>query len=478
MEFTEGGVDTLPSQVTAEERVLLAAACDVNAALTLHRMMQATPIRLSPRNAAVAEAIAAVLRGSRNRLVSPALVAERMTEPPLWLEMPSDEVVASARISFEHDLVFLGERAQAQMATVVAEKAGDDLKGLGTISPDARRAFRELAALPDAALVVSRRPTNYQDVVERRKDVRDRIFFGLRPLDRALSPDAGSRQPGHYQPGNLLVVGAETGVGKTSFSTEVALRGTLLYNRIFNAQREALLYSAEQTAEDLVELAGLTKGGRWRDAFDQMGSAVHFVDRTDYGHASVESVVAHLVTHVHSHVRIGRNAGWSPEKIAATLPLIVVVDYAKLFADRHLPTVQGIEQVAATLKTEVALGGAFDASTFPELAGFGPAVILPTQVKRPKVMPKADREEWRPDLDDLADCRGIVDFADIVVLLWRDAATEVAEVKLAKVRRSRRGASWLEVGFAGGRWYGDGNERTAGFESEARRYEAAIRAEG
>lgn len=469
-EGNPGGHDLLP--LTAEDRVLLVAAHDLAAATTLERVLQTTPLRFSPDRGEIAQAIRSVLRTGSRRVMAPNLVEERIGAKVPLFETYLD--LEQARSSFEHDLVFLAEKAQVAAAQGVAAEAMADLDVSGSLSAGTRRAFRELATTPDAALVVSKRDTHYDAVLARKKEVADQIFFGLRPIDRALAPEEGVARPGHYLPGNLLVVGAETGLGKTSFSMEVACRGTVLYNHLQNARREVLVYSAEQIAEDLVDLAGLGKEGRWREWFERQQAAVHFVDRSDYGHATVENVVAHLVTHVQSQVRLLRSEGLPAEEIQKRLPLLIVVDYAKLFADRHLPLVQGIEQVAATLKTEAALGGAFDLASFPELTGWAPAVILPTQVKRPKTLPKGEKDEWRPTLDDLADCRGIVDYADLVLLLHRDPATEIAEVKLAKVRRSRRGADWIEVGFVSGRWYGDATERRSGFSSTLAAYAAAL----
>ncbi len=458
--------------LTAEERVLLVASNDIGAAVTLERVMETTPLRLSPEHMTIAQAIIAVLRSGSRRVMSPTLVEERVGSKIALFSQ--QDYLDRAREYFEHDLVFLGEKAQADLAQIVAAQAVNDLETSGVISATTRRSFRELATLPDAALVISQRNTHYTAVVDRRKETKEKIFFGLRPIDRALAERENSPLPGYYQPSNLLVIGAETGVGKTSFSMEIAMRGASLYNHLYKAKREVVIYSAEQTAEDLVELAGLLKGGRWREIYDELGAGVHFVDRTDYGNATVENVVAHLVNHVQSQIRIQRSTGRSTEEIQESLPLIIVVDYAKLFSDRRLPLVQGIEHVAATLKTEVALGGAFDLTTFPELVGWQPAVILPTQVKRPKTLSKDAVDTWRPTLDDLADCRGIVDYADIVALLHRDFSTETAEVKLAKVRRSRRGVGWVEIGFSGGQWYGDTVEYQRGFRSTMEVYSMAL----
>ena len=294
------------------------------------------------------------------------------------------------------------------------------------------------------------------------------VHFGFTDPDgdAASYVMGGQRFAGGFRTSDLTVVGAVSGVGKTTWSIESAMRSLWLFNTINNQHRQAMVFSAEQPSDETALIAGLTKAGRWYQAFLAQQAQVHLLDQGDYGPPTVENVVAHVVEHVHSQVTAGRKDGLSLTEIKGRLPLIVVVDYAKLFAPRGIPYVQGIESVAAILKQRIALGEAFDSAAHPELEGYGPAVILPTQVKPPKVMAKADKEGWRPDLDDIADCRAIVDWADCVVLLHREDDQEggPASMRLAKMRRARR-SDWYDVNFENGRWSNNPQEQRQGFHA-------------
>jgi hypothetical protein len=449
--FDSGPEEGCP--LLSEERVLLAASEDAERAASLQRVKEGMGVEFStPILEKVYLAVVQVHRASGGRQVSRQLVVERLEgDAPAWLSSPTDEELRWARSSFGHDLVYLGERAQALTAQRLAAQALEDIRNDGMLSSATRRGFREVAAFPAPLSAAQAVPTDFRAVAQRARGTEERLFWGFRPLDNALAPRGGL--PRGIGAGNLVVVGAETGVGKTTFSVEVALRATSILNRLTGSARSVLVYSAEQTAEDMALLAGLVPGGRWWGWWTTTCPAeVHFVDRAAC-RASVDAVVADVVTRVTASVRFARQAGVS---VRATLPAVVVVDYAKLYAPRDRPLVQGIEEVAALLKTELCLGGAFDLEAYPELAGYNPVVILPTQVKRPKTLAKADRQEWRPDIDDLADCRGIVDFADYVLLLYREA--ERAEARFVKTRRCQRPENWIPLAFSEGVWRGDGHE--------------------
>ncbi len=460
-----------------EQRLLLAGSSSTELANALVRAGQATELFSDEGDRAVCSAITFVLRDGRGSVMTPKLVAERLGPQASFLLAASEEEVAESQASFRADLAYLVQRTRAHQLLVLAHEAKQDLSKKGGISDATTKAVRELANAPDPAMLGARRETGFQAIAERQKRHDRLLHFGFRPpdFDAASYRLGGTRFAGGFRTSDLVVIGAESGVGKTTFSLEMTMRALWLFNEENDQHRSALVFSAEQPAEETAMIAGLTRGGRWYEPLAAQGADVHLLDQADYGTASVESVIASVVDIVHSTVAGLRREGRARQEIRARLPLLIVVDYAKLFAPLHMPAVQGIELVAASLKQQVALGAAFDAARYPELDRYGPAVVLPTQVKRQKAMSRADRGDWRPTLDDIADCRAIVDYADCVVLLHREAdeATSVvarnddgdatgAEIRLAKMRRARRSA-WYPCHFQAGRWFVDPEEARQGF---------------
>lgn len=453
-----------------EHRLLGAAATSTELARALVRANGVVNEKLftDDDDKAVFATIESVLRDGKGSVMTPALVVERLGSKGAVISAATDADIEGAVTTFRADVAHLVQCVQARQLKALALEASSDINDTGGIRDTTYQAFRDLANAPDPSMLGVRRDTNFLAVAQRPKRPDRLVHFGFTDADgdAASYVMGGKRFAGGFRTSDLIVVGAVSGVGKTTWSFETAMRALWLFNTINNQHRQAMLFSAEQPSDEAALIAGLTKAGRWYEPLRAQQAEVHLLDQGDYGAPTVENVVAHIVEHVHSQVAADRKNGLSRAEIRGRLPLVIVVDYAKLFAPRGIPYVQGIESVAAILKQRIALGEAFDSAANPELDGYGPAVILPTQVKPPKVMAKADKEGWRPDLDDIADCRAIVDWADCVVLLHREDDQEggPASMRLAKMRRARR-SDWYDVNFENGRWSNNPQEQRQGFHA-------------
>jgi hypothetical protein len=342
---------------------------------------------------------------------------------------------------------------------------------LRRISDEAAKALRSGVLLPDEASLETirrslvglealgtRRPRPWAAAIASEPEVRERLVHtGLAVVD---FDQLGWRRgkvsgPGGIETGGLLVVGAESGVGKTRFSVESALRACWLYNTYHRAHRFPVICSVEQTSRNLVANSGLLPGGRWRQALDAQDVDAAFFDTSSLGAGGIESAVGVVVEFVHERAEWAREHH-PDQDVRDWLPLVFVFDYAALFA--RSPLVDGIRHVAQTCR-ELALGKFWDTQRFPELRHYTCVVILPTQVKRPKVA----KEDWLPTRDDIADCRAIVDEASLLVLLHRssqDGSPEWARgaVRVDKSRSDQWTSVWTDTEIYRGIWYSDPND--------------------
>jgi hypothetical protein len=339
---------------------------------------------------------------------------------------------------------------------------------LRRISDEASRALRSGAVLPDEGsldairrslvgleALGTQRLDPWAAAIASEPEVRERLVHtGLAAVDfDQLGWSYGSiTAPGGIETGSLLVVGAESGVGKTRFSVETALRSCWLYNIHHRAHRFPVICSVEQTSRNLVANSGLLPGRRWRQALDAQGVDAAFFDTSSLGAGGIESAVGAVVEFVHERAEWARRHH-PDQDIRDWLPLVFVFDYAALFA--RAPLVDGIRHVAQTCR-ELALGKFWDTQRFPELRHYTCVVILPTQVKRPKVA----KEDWLPTRDDIADCRAIADEASLLVLLHRSSQDGSPEwtrgsVRVDKSRSARWTSIWRDTEIYRGTWYSE-----------------------
>lgn len=448
-------------QHSSTAALLRAAVNDARCAERLLVAQTARDLFPDAHDARVLRALVAVLEATGHRSVRPALVAELMgPDAPAWLTEPLRSEVTDFAVHLRVAIA----RHDTGLLVKMGHGGTEELRLDGELADETKNELRRLLDLPAPGQVAARRNTGFRAVALRNDGQSHLVHTGFASLDRQMSWDLGApigtpgnRFPGGYGAGNLVVVGAESGTGKTTFSIEMALRSTWLFNQVNGTERSLIVFSEEQSADEIVARAGMKYPRQfWRQRFDEAGYEAFFLDSTDYGKPTAESVISMTVELVRETVAKAKDEGLPTDAVRSRLPLVVVVDYAKLFAATGMPLVQGIDALARSLKGRLCRGQAFQSLALAELEGYQPAVVLPTQVMRPKVSAK-ERSEWRPTNDDLADCRAIRDHADMVLLLYRD--TDVTQAAITKARRGiAQSGVWTNLHAHGGRWYDSAEE--------------------
>ena len=371
------------------------------------------------------------------------------------------------------------------------DAATADLSKEGAIAPRTRQAIEGALRLPSAEHVTRRRATDHRSIINRLRETSPRIDrfvpTGFRTLDLATGWDwvphgehhvANPRFPGGFTKDSLVLVGAQSGHGKTTFCVELVLRSVYLWNAVRGEHRCGIVVSEEQKSDDLVRKFGLNDHGVWGRFINPTMNDIHFLDSRDYGEPSVEAVVAAVVDRCQEIILSGREQTLTTEEIKARLPLVLVVDYAKLFAPGGMSLVQGIDSVGRNLRNAFARGDAFAALRYPELEGYTLPVVLPTQVALPKA--RARDTSWRPTDDDLEDCRSIREHADMILLIVKDEDHDHNGIRHLKLSKSRVGATdwgWWPMYSPGQFWFEDEAEMRDGppVAWYRERYETAIR---
>lgn len=257
------------------------------------------------------------------------------------------------------------------------------------------------------------------DIVRRHRaeDRSGRVRVGFEAVDR-LVPS--------LDPGELFVVAARPGVGKTAFALGVAVQTAL---RGLPTLFVSLEMSASEIGQRMAFAAGGLRGGALRagHATDQELAQVETVaaefrgvplwvdDRPD---RTVERIVAVSRRHQRRH-------GLS----------LLVVDYLQLVppTDRRTPRREQVEHVSRSLKLAA--------------KQLGCPVLALAQLNREA----EGRPDGRPRLSDLREAGGIEQDADAVMLLWRrpdpdmteDAPTVPVSVLVEKQRNGPTGQADL-----------------------------------
>lgn len=256
------------------------------------------------------------------------------------------------------------------------------------------------------------------------------IPTGLYDLDQKLA--------GGVRPGQLIVVGARPGVGKSAimrrFARDMARRGCILY-----ASDEMTL--ADLNARDTAVYSGVPLPEVIRGKYDAADHAAIIGAEAKIAETSIVNYVDPAMTSSTLRARaLELNARW---------PVVaVVLDYLQRLAD---PGRSGLERVGASIRAMKSLALELNVP-----------VIVGSQLSRP-----TDKNvDIRPTLVDLRETGEIEQEADVVLLLYRASAhyanetewrerghrTEpwpgnVAEINIAKQRQGEAGVTirvaWL-----------------------------------
>jgi len=230
--------------------------------------------------------------------------------------------------------------------------------------------------------------------------------------------------------GDLIIVGARPGMGKTSFAMNVAV------NTALRSDKAVCIFSLEMTTEQLA--TRLLSSEALVDSFKLRSGNVNDEDWDRLGHASaklagcnilINDTPAMTVSGMKSQLRRVKNLG------------LVVIDYLGLMQseERIDNKAQMIESITNNLKRMA--------------KEFGIPVIVCAQLNRESEKQKGI-ESKRPTLSNLRDSGAIEQDADVVMFIYRPGEYDKespekqtqAEVIIAKNRHGSQGTvkmSWL-----------------------------------
>lgn len=236
--------------------------------------------------------------------------------------------------------------------------------------------------------------------------------------------DLDSILPG-LRPGQLIVVGARPGIGKTTIGLDIA-RNVAVREGI-----PALFVSLEMShtevmhrliaAESRVDLHRMQTRDLSEDDYVRMAKGV---PRIAEGHLAIDDTPAAGLSHIRSRLR----------GMARTSPArLVVVDYLQLMATGQAENRQ--QQVADLSRGLKLIAREFEV----------PVMVL-AQLNRGS----EHRQDKRPQMSDLRESGAVEQDADVVLLLHREAAADpeskhagTVEVIVAKQRQGRTGSVTL-----------------------------------
>jgi replicative DNA helicase len=243
-----------------------------------------------------------------------------------------------------------------------------------------------------------------------------RVFLGMRELDNAL---------GRMPVGGLLVIGADSNVGKSSYALAMMI-----------AMAEAGVASGMVSMEDPFDVTGARllssftrrvssreiQHGRFgdlgeRSAFEEMGQAVEILKRHDKLMFFDDCV---------GGTELDVCAAMSRQKALGAR--LVVVDYVQEIeaSRRQQDRRNEVRWIAKRLKTHA--------------RRIGVALVLVSQIARPK----PGEEFKQPSKHSLKESGDLVNSADAIVLLWRECSSDSAPVHavLAKSKWGGVGMRW------------------------------------
>ncbi len=289
------------------------------------------------------------------------------------------------------------DSAEAKIFAIAQTKESHDFAHIRDVIIETYRNIKEIAANPEAAAGV---PTGFSDL--------DKVLVGL-----------GA--------GDLVIVGARPGMGKTAFALNLAT------NIARTSQKSVCIFSLEMSKEQLVqrmlssealvESTALRSGNLTPDDWNKLAKASTFLSECDI---YIDDTTGINVTGMKAKLRRMKNLG------------LVVIDYLQLMqSDRKIDNrVQEVSEISRNLKLLA-----------KELKV---PVICCAQLSRTN----ESRTNKRPMLSDLRDSGAIEQDADMVMFLYRDeyyaeAGQEgnVAEVIVEKNRHGGRGTVKLN-------WFG------------------------
>jgi len=219
--------------------------------------------------------------------------------------------------------------------------------------------------------------------------------------------------------GQLIIIGARPGVGKTSFALNIGINVALAGKRV-------LFISLEMSREELARraLCMLSRVGGGRLARGGVGSPYAEQDWVSAQYALDQLRVAHIVLVDREHVTPGQiRSRCRSLQLRGGLDLLIV-DYLQLMrsGERHGGRVEEVGAISRNLKLL-----ARDLEV---------PIIAPCQLNRemekradPRALPTEGRSKGEPRMADLRESGSIENDADVVILLHRIVEGGEAEIR-------------------------------------------------
>ena len=288
------------------------------------------------------------------------------------------------------------DSAEAKIFAIAQTKESRDFAHIRDVILSTYKNIKEIATNPESAAGV---PTGFSEL--------DKLLIGLGE-------------------GDLVIVGARPGMGKTAFALNLAT------NIARTSRKSVCIFSLEMSneqlvqrmlsSEALVESTALRSGNLTPEDWNKLAKASTFLSECDI---YIDDTTGINVTGMKAKLRRMKNLG------------LVVIDYLQLMqSDRKIDNrVQEVSEISRNLKLLA-----------KELKV---PVICCAQLSRTNEA----RKDRRPMLSDLRDSGAIEQDADMVIFLYRDEYYEkdqennVAEVIVEKNRHGGRGTAKLN-------WFG------------------------
>jgi replicative DNA helicase len=281
-----------------------------------------------------------------------------------------------------------------------------------------------------------REPQAFSAVAARAADRFERRYTKSEPPGLPVFSHDLTRTLGSLRRGDLFIIAARPGMGKTSLALA-------MMEHVARAGYRALMFSLEMNSEDLMDRlvasyaridgTKIRDGDCSEDEFEQAIAAY-----SDLAQLPIHVEDASGITHEYARATIARHMGKYPDL------RLVVVDYVQIMAEaeraRSQQRYEQIGQVSRQLKAAA--------------RQYGLCILLLAQVGR-QVESRADK---RPGLADLRESGDLEADADEVAFIYRDAVynpdapDHVAEVLIAKHRNGPTGMAELFFDRSTGRW--------------------------
>lgn len=327
--------------------------------------------------------------------------------PPQFLDDVEESATlepepAIARLAELYEVRAIGERARL----VLASAEGGDLEATREALALASQEDIGVGAVDTWSIRDAATEACAQTLIAARKGRAPGVPLGLGFLDFAI---------GGVGPGNMVVVGAGTGVGKSTFALNAAIADAATHAIGIVSLEDAKRVWGERYAgiESGVSALQMRTGLTAREFATLEAKLPHFQHRNIFGCTVVggneNRVCAAMRNLVHRH---GAK--------------IVYVDYLQAisYSDPTVPRVVQVARCASRIKAQA--------------EALGIPVVLVSQFSRPRLDSVVQRE---PTIHDLKESGDIENAAEVIILLWPHLREEVDE----KTKRTR----WVETGTIG-----------------------------